>query len=377
MPGFCERAVMGGSAVREVLCAPVVEPPVGDSDPAAIACDLESKVRALSASSTYPESPKAIQSIETHFAWVFLGDEYAYKLKKPVRIVDMDLRLLEARAADCAEEVRLNRRLAPDIYLGLAALTLSADRKLAIDGTGEVVDWLVKMKKLPADAMLDRAIASKSVSAERAQALGEVLAKFYASQPRIQFEPEAYVHRMQARIEEDRRQLLDPMLTLNVDSVERLAESQMRALQRLESQLSDRAARGRILEAHGDLRPEHVCLSDLPCVIDALEFSLELRTLDPVEELAFFHLECEQLGAAWVARTVIDVYRNRCSDVFTPALFSFYRSRRASIRAKLIAWHLLDPLFRALEPWAARANGYVNKALTYSQAVDCDSAHRT
>src|SRR5690606_13032029 len=114
--------------------------------------------------------------------------------------------------------------------------------------------------------------------------------------------------------DEDRRELLDPALELDVERVEQMLTAQRQAWELLTSELGSRAAQGRILEAHGDLRPEHVCLVDPPCVIDTLEFSLDLRTLDPVEELAYFHLECELLGAGWVGSTVVDVYRALSSD---------------------------------------------------------------
>ncbi len=334
------------------------------------AVGLEAKVRALCSPAAYPEKPTAVDSIETHFSWVFLGDQYAYKLKKPVRLVGLDLSSLDARAFDCAEEVRLNRRLAPSVYLGTVPLMLDASGTLSIDGSGEAVDWLVRMRRLPAAAMLDRAIAAHSVRPEQLHALGLLLVRFYSGLRSVLLAPDAYVSRLERRIAEDRRHLLDPALAMDAGAVHRLIDEQSRVLGLLRAELGDRARQGRIVEAHGDLRPEHVCLSEPPCIIDALEFSLDLRTLDAVEELAFLHMECEVSGAAWVGSTVVNVYRELSGDAFTPALFDFYRSRRACVRAKLVARHRLDSRYRNMAPWASLAAAYVDRAMAYAQAVD-------
>ena len=323
---------------------------------------LEAKVRALSAPDAYIERPATVEIVETHFAWVFLGEAYAYKLKKPVRIGGLDLRSLAARAFNCREEVRLNRRLAPTVYLGVVPLVADEHGVLRVEGVGDTVDWLVKMRRLPSASMLDRAIAAGDAPLDRIRALAARLAQFYRSQPPIRFTACGYVERLRQRIAEDERDLLDPALGMPDAAVRRLAAEQAAALDRLHGALGERATQGRIVEAHGDLRPEHVCLSDPPCVIDSLEFSLDLRVLDPLEEMAFFHLECQQLGACAVGDAMVSSYREHAADSYAPAVFDFYRSRRAAIRAKIVAWHLLDPALRGLAPWAVRAERYLHCA---------------
>lgn len=109
-------------------------------DPNPIGDGLEDKVQALRLVATYPEQPAAVEAIETHFAWVFLVGERAYKLKKPVAVPGMDLRTLDARRLSCAEELRLNRRLAPDVYLDVVPLVRGADATLRVGGKGSIVD---------------------------------------------------------------------------------------------------------------------------------------------------------------------------------------------------------------------------------------------
>jgi aminoglycoside phosphotransferase family enzyme len=330
---------------------------------------LREKVTALQAPKAYPQAPGAIRSIETHFAWVFLGEVYAYKLKKPMVVGSVDLSTLDTRAHLCAEEVRLNRRLARDVYLGVEPLMRLASGELRIGGQGEVVDWLVKMRRLPDELMLDRAIAVGRVDALSVRAVAETLSRFYEAQPAQSFAAGGYSQRIMQRIDAEALELAAPALGLSTQRVEALARAQQRAAASLRGVLDERAARGRIIEAHGDLRPEHVCLSSPPVVIDALEFSRELRILDPVEELAFFSVECTTLGAQWIASLVLDRYREATGDAFSPPLLDFYRSLRATTRAKLIAWHVLDPSVRGAAPWTERAVDYLQRALEHARAV--------
>ncbi|HEV8332728.1 MAG TPA: hypothetical protein VGQ22_14990 [Steroidobacteraceae bacterium] len=123
------------------------------------------------------------------------------------------------------------------------------------------------------------------------------------------------------------------------------------------------------MEAHGDLRPEHICLSDPPCIIDSLEFSKDLRTLDPAEELAFLWIECEQAGSARAAAAVLEAYWQGSGDRVSERLLDFYRSRRAMVRAKIIAWHLQDPAVVDLAPWRELAHAYLARTEHYARRV--------
>jgi len=330
---------------------------------------LAAKVAALRSSQAYDERPRCIDAIETHFAWVFLTDEFAFKLKKPMRAEFLELATLADRRFNCTEEVRLNRRLAPDVYLGVVPLQRRADGSLHVGGDGAVVDWLVKMRRLPAACMLDTAIASGTVNCAALVSVGRMLARFYQAQQRMEFAPSDYLARIGCQIQVDRSALLAPDLNIAPSLVESVAAAQFTAHAALAPELRLRAQQRRIVEAHGDLRPEHIGLSDPPCVIDSLEFSQDLRTLDPGEELAFLWMECVRLGAGWVGTTLLDAYRSESGDPITPALLDFYRSRRAAVRAKLVAWHLRDPAVNCLADWSKQAREYLELARSYALAA--------
>jgi uncharacterized protein len=335
----------------------------------AAASELARKVCALESPAAYPDETSSVVALETHFAWVFLAGDYAYKLKKPSGNPLSDLRSLEARRASCEEEVRLNRLLAQDIYLGIAPLVEGADRRLRVGGTGRIVDWLVRMRRLPAALMLDRAIAAGTASPAQLSALGLWLAQFYRGRPRVTVDPDQYVERIAEQIRCDRHALFAAELKLGERHVEAALAAVWSAHARLEDELRERARAGRIVEAHGDLKPEHICLVDPPCVIDCLEFSKDLRTLDPAEDLSYLWIECERLGGTQAAAYVLEGYCRASRDPVSEQLLSFYRSRRALVRAKVVAWHLLDPAVRAVAPWRDLAHTYLATAESYAREV--------
>jgi aminoglycoside phosphotransferase family enzyme len=144
--------------------------------------------------------------------------------------------------------------------------------------------------------------------------------------------------------------------------VEELARAAQGCLERHAALFERRVAERRLVEGHGDLRPEHVCLAPEPVIIDCLEFSRELRLLDPADELAFLALECERLGAPAVGSWFLAAYTEVTGDAPPPLLLRFHRTYRALRRAKLAVWHLEDPAVREPARWTARARRYLELA---------------
>lgn len=324
---------------------------------------LQEKLDLLRDPRFYPEPTGDIEAIETHCAWVFLTDTHAYKLKKPIRLDRMDNLTLSSRHHSCLEELRLNRRLAPDVYLDVVSLKRGASGAISFTGDGVPVEWLVKMRRLPKELMLDRAIAAGTVTPSGLRAAAELLAGFYVRQPPIEISANAYLERMKGQIEANHAALVADDLGLPVDIVGAIASGQREFLRRRSALLRERAEYGKIIEAHGDLKPEHIFLGEPPCVIDCLEFDRDLRLLDPVEELAFLCMECRRLGQPWIGREMTRIYAAVSGDRFGQALFGFYLSRRATQRAITAAWHLRDPAVNRATDWRARSEAYLNDAL--------------
>lgn len=329
--------------------------------PRPAAC-LPDKVAFLRAPAAYTPRPSRVEACETHMSYVFLTDSDAYKLKKPVRYPFLDFSTLAARAASCRAEVELNRRLAPDVYLGAVALTQTIDGRLQLGGAGEVVDWLVRMRRLPADRMLDRMIAERRLQPSDLAPLAARLADFYAGTPRIEIAPERFVaaleheHRLNMELLHEPRFELDRAELAAIDAALRRFFAEERAL------LHRRVAAGRIVDGHGDLRPEHVCLTDPPRVIDCLEFNRDLRRVDWADEIAFLGFECALLGAPWVGPALREPIAARLADAVPPELTDFYTALRACLRARLAVAHLLEPDPRDGARWLPRARAYLHLA---------------
>jgi aminoglycoside phosphotransferase family enzyme len=321
---------------------------------------LEAKVRFLSDCSAYPGGTSGVESIETHFAWVFLTDLHAYKLKKPIRFDRLDFRTLGARRRDCEDELRLNRRLAAGVYLDVVPLGMRGDGSFVLEGDGTPVDWLVKMVKLPSALMLDRALGRGCVSSSDVRPVALHLAHFYRTQRVLELGGAAYRERLEQRVVANREELSAPDLGLPHDRVYALASRLLMALDNACTVVEARSSR--VIEGHGDLRPEHVCLCTPPCVIDCLEFDLDLRILDPAEELAFLGLECARLGAAWMTPLLIDIYASETHDEVPAVLMQLYTSLRAFNRAKIVAWHLRDAEVSSRKDWRAGALEYLGRA---------------
>lgn len=339
-------------------------PPLrGTAAAPAPAVGLADKVAFLRRPESYPSAPRAVEPVETHMSWVFLTDDRAYKLKKPACYDFLDFSTVELRRLNCRREVRLNRRLAPEVYLGVVALTADRAGRLALGGPRAgrtVVDWLVEMRRLPAARMLDRRIAGGTVGAEEIDRLGRLLARFYRDQPPVRMTAAAYRRRFRAEIEESRRQLEIPADTVPREQVVAVAEGLLGFFDRHGRLLDERVAARRIVEAHGDLRPEHVCLGDPPVIIDCLEFERAFRLLDPADELAYLALECERLGAPGIGDRLFARYAEVTGDRPDPALLTFYTAFRAYLRGKIAYLHIREPGDPA--PWIAKTCRYLELA---------------
>jgi aminoglycoside phosphotransferase family enzyme len=320
---------------------------------------LADKVAFLSDPAAYPGLGGEVETIETHMSLVFLVGDRAFKLKKPVRFAYLDFSTLSAREKHCRAELILNRRLARDVYLRVAPLALTADGALALDGEGEAVDWLMVMRRLPADRMLDALIVARRLEAAAVDRLAVRLAQFYESAERPPVSPDEYVRRLEAEDRDNRDILMRPRFEIDRVRAKSLLVRMSRALSAERSLLEDRASRRFLVDGHGDLRPEHICFENGVVIYDCLEFSPVLRQVDPVDEIASLATECARLGADWIGPRLLErvVAAFRWPD--PGGLYPLHRARRAFLRARLALSHLLDAEPRQPERWAPLATHYL------------------
>lgn len=309
-------------------------------------------IRFLGNTQAYSETTRSVEFKETHLSCVFLTDDFVYKLKKPLAYDFLDFSSPEARLHNCETEVRINSELAPDVYLGVLTLSRNAEG-LNLEGRGDPLDYLVKMRRLSDRCNLENLIDDDAVVDEEVIRVARKLADFYVGR-----EPDGPVEvdRYLTEIEGRRKELAGLPVEAGED-LERLAQSLSTSL---ESERATLSRRHRV-DVHGDLRPEHVYLCEEPVFIDRLEFNAELRLMDPLEELAFFAMECDRLGAGWIGRRFIDVYRERSQDPAPAALLAIYQGYRALLWAVLAARHLERGDQR--KPWGMITRDYLQRGL--------------
>ena len=302
----------------------------------------------------FPQPPEAI---ETHMSWVFLTRDRAYKLKKPVEQPFFDHRRIDARRRDCEAEVELNRVLAPGVYLAAVPLTCERDGALAIDGGGEVVDWLVVMRRLAKEAFLDHRLTSGSgsVSASEIDALVGHLTDFYRTTDSVPTNPQAYRNALSGILEIDRAELLRHNHAVDSAAVSDLTD---RLSEAIGAEVALDARCWRVVDGHGDLRPEHVLLEPEPLVIDRITFDRRLRLVDPLSDLALLAVECERLGAPAVGDDLTLAYLDATGDSAEVTTIALYRSLRATTRARLSVAHLIDS-DRDASKWLDRTDAYL------------------
>jgi aminoglycoside phosphotransferase family enzyme len=304
---------------------------------------------------------------ETHMSYVFLTGDRVYKLKKPVRFPYLDFSTLERREAACRAEVSLNRRLAPDVYIGVAPLTASAGG-LCIGGGGALTDWLVVMHRLDDRWALEQVLHEHRLETPQLDCLAATLVRFYRHARPVLISSGPHLCEWSRGLAANRRVLLDPRFGLASAPIRRIDCLQRRFLAECGAMLEARVRRRRIVDGHGDLRPEHVWLDHQVRIIDCLEFNPRLRTVDPFDEIAY--LECERLGAAWAGRYLRTRVERGLREDLPIALYRFYRSYRATLRARLAIAHLSEPKPRTPEKWPRLARAYLDIAARDAACLD-------
>jgi aminoglycoside phosphotransferase family enzyme len=241
-------------------------------------------------------------------------------------------------------------------------LTAGPNGALQLDGEGVIVDWLVKMRRLPADRMLDLAIVQGRIDKAAVHRAASYLARFYVDRSPVRISQSAFVQRFAEEVQGHERELARPAFGMPKGLVRSITSAHARFLEDRSQLLHERVRRKRVVEGHGDLRPEHIYIGDPPAVIDCLEFNRAFRIVDPAEELSFLSMECDYLGAPEVGEPFWEAYEQATGDRAPDAVVQFYKSHRACLRAKLSLWHLADSGSGEITRWRSRALRYLRLA---------------
>ena len=304
-----------------------------------------SLVRSLSRSEAYPTPrPPGVEVRQTHASWVFLTEDEAWKVKRPVDYGFLHYAERDQRRACCEEEVRLGRRLAPDVYRGVVPIFARADG-LSFVGPGPVVDHAVRMRRLSDRDSAETLLGMGQLTPRHLQRVAERLAEFYRTSPET---PELGAPDVLKRniVENYRQSLAFAGRFVDRALLDRLGQWQLHTQSDLQQRLEARVASGKIRDGHGDLRLEHVYFEggapDRPLVLDPIEFNRDFRCADVALDVAFLAMELEARQRGDLAAWFLSSFARASNDYAFYPLVDLYLSYRAWVRAKVACFVAVD-----------------------------------
>ncbi len=333
---------------------------------------LTDLIKELSQPESYPVQAEDVTIVQTHISVVFLVGDRAYKIKKPVDLGFLDFTTLARRRHFCEEEVRLNRRGAPGVYLGVEPV-VRAGKRLQIGGDGEVVEWAVVMKRLPEERTLRSLLERGAFSVDLAKGLGKRIAQFHATtECGAHLAEHGGFEAVAFNVRENFEQL-EPFVgqSISEEVHSRLRELSEQGLADLEATMRKRAREGRICDTHGDLHLEHVYSlteADSPTdllMVDCIEFNERFRYADPVADIAFLAMDLRFRARTDLGQALTDAYFDATGDAEGRRLLDFYVAYRAVVRGKVESFALLGEEIPRAERQRAleRARPYMLLAL--------------
>ncbi|MEI6639072.1 MAG: hypothetical protein FDX02_01895 [Chlorobium sp.] len=329
---------------------------------------MNSIVEALSCPDAYPQTSEVVEVVETHISWVFLTGSFAYKVKKPLDLGFLDFSTLEKRRHYCNEEIRLNRRLCPEIYLSVVPV-VRAGESLLVDAPGEIIDYAVKMVQFDRTMELDRMLAQQLLREEHIDCLATLIAGFHSSLPAVAAEsgfghPDNIVKPMLHNFT-----TLESIIchTHELNQLSLLQAYTMQEHRRLYSLLLKRKSDGFIRQCHGDLHTGNMVLwKERIFIFDCIEFNEAFSTIDVISDLAFLFMNLEHGGESGLAWRLLNHYLAETGDFEALPLLRFYALYRAMVRAKVTAIRFSQSEGPEAERILEERGSYIARAQSYT-----------
>jgi len=310
--------------------------------------ELQYKIEDLLKPEAYLHKPQKIELIQTQMSFIFLTGDYVYKVKKPVNLGYLDYTTLEKRRFFCHQELELNRRLCPDVYLAVVPITESCQLSAVsyhFEGEGEAIEYAVKMRQLPQERMMDVLLLKGQVTKEMIAKVAEKLAGFHQ---KAETNPKIAAF---GKLDTIRRNCEE-----NFSQTEKYIGVSIpaRKYEQLKSYTNDfinsnaglfdkRIKEGRIRDCHGDLHAAHICFTDDICIYDCIEFNDRFRYSDVASEVAFLAMDLDRYQRANLSKHLVNTYVELSHDADLLRLLNFYKCYRAYVRGKVESFKLDDP----------------------------------
>jgi aminoglycoside phosphotransferase family enzyme len=281
--------------------------------------ELPELVKALLEPEAYPETPGQIELVQTQMSFVFLTDEYVYKVKKPVDLGYLDYTTLDKRLFFCQQEIKLNRRLCPEVYLDVVPVTTGGS-KISIGGQGTTIEYAVKMRRLPREAMLDVLLGKNQVSGEMMTGIAQKLAEFHRkAENSAEISAFGKLDAITINTDENFTQTEKYLsTTISKKKYGRIKDYTDNFTRENAPLFRKRLEEGRIRDCHGDLHAAHICFSDGICIYDCIEFNDRFRYCDVASEIAFLAMDLDHYGIFTSATGPMSGARWKASSLMTP-----------------------------------------------------------
>jgi len=326
-------------------------------------------IQAMLDASFYPHHPEQVDLIQTHISYLFLCGELVYKVKKPVDFGFLDFTTLEKRGYFCQQEVRLNKRFSPDVYLDVVPISLVGDA-FRLGDEAAVIEYAVKMRRINEDHMLYRLLRAGKIGPETMRRIGGHLARVYAAIPsdekaRAFGALDVISTNVEENFEQTRKYIGGPVTKEAFESIERWSLSFMREQAAL---FERRMAQGCIKDCHGDLHLQHICVEgEHIYIFDCIEFNERFRFGDVASDVAFLAMDLDFNGYPDLASIFVDAYTEASGDATLAQVLVFYKVYRAYVRAKVTSFMLDDAGLdeKAKREVLRQAEKYYDLALRY------------
>lgn len=319
---------------------------------------------------TYPFKPEKVDMLQTHISYLFIADEYVYKVKKPVNFGFLDYSTLGNRKFYCWQEIKLNSRLSPEIYLGVSEI-VSDKSILSLDGKGKIEEYAVKMRRLPPDMMMDRMILDKRMDKDVIKKIADKIVRFHQyADVNIDISKFGDIEIILKNVNENFLQT-DKFIgtSLTREEYNLIKDFSYKFIDKNSAILKKRVDENKIKDCHGDLRTEHICISDKIYIFDCIEFNDRFRYGDVASEVAFLAMDLDFLGEDTLSRYFVDSYIEISGDTDIYKIINFYKCYRAYVRGKVESFQLNDPNIQPKEKEKSlnSARGHFKLAASYAE----------
>jgi aminoglycoside phosphotransferase family enzyme len=321
--------------------------------------------------SAFPENPRKIDFVQTHISYVFIGDEYVYKIKKPVNFGFLDFSTLELRKHYCEKEVELNNRFSEGVYQGIFPVTFDGET-YSVDGKGETVEYAVKMRRLSDEDLMKTRFAEGTITSDDIERIAKTIADFHKSSARTnEIDEFGKLEAVKFNIDECFEQTAEFIgNSISKEQYEALKNWTDNFYKENEEIFDMRIKEGKIRDCHGDLHMEHVCLTDPIIIFDCIEFNERFRYSDIASDIAFLLMDLEYNGGAEQAEQLLEAYLRHSGEKDISFLITLYKVYRAYVRGKVTSFLLNDPAVAEDKKNAARETAQRYFALASSYIIN-------